>query len=198
MTRAGRATLAGLLLLALVLLAGATTVLAPRTASAPGSSSNPAPTLRSAPISTAPAASAASTAPAVSAASAAPAHYLLVIDFLAYAAEAVASDPIPGSPDAEDLVAIVGDPTVIGTAVTDLATADVDASSRCAFIDRATVDALARALNAHLPADQRIDPGSATSRSLLHWDAAEGYASLRIFVQDVAGSPSCADAGRRF
>jgi hypothetical protein len=186
-TRAGRASLAGLLLLALVVLAGATTVLAPRTASEPGSSSNAARTLRSSPA-----------APAASAASAAPAHYLLVIDFLAYAAEAVASDPIPGSPDAEDLVAIVGDPTVIGTAVTDLATADVDASSRCAVIDRATVDALARALNARLPADQRIDPGSATSRSLLHWDAAEGYASLRIFVQDLAGSPSCADAGKRY
>jgi len=188
-TRAGRATLAGLLLLAIVLLAGATTVLAPRAASTPQSTPNPARTLRSAPI---------STAPAASAASAAPAHYLLVIDLLAYAAEAVASDPILGSPDAEDMVAIVGDPTVIGIAVTDLATADVDASSRCAVIDRATVDALARALNARLPADQHIDPVSATSRSLLHWDAAEGYASLRIFVQDVAGSPSCADAGKRF
>jgi hypothetical protein len=127
----------------------------------------------------------------------APAH-LLVIDFLAYAAEAVASDPIPGSPDAEDLIALIGDPTSFGAEVTDQVDADADASSRCGVIEPTIVDALARALNARLPADQQIDPGAATSRSLLHWQAAGGYASLRIFAQDAAGSPSCAEAGTRF
>ena|GEM_PF-6294274 len=121
-----------------------------------------------------------------------------MIDFLAYAAEAVASDPIAGSPDAEDLIALIGDPISFGAEVTDQVDADADASSRCGVIEPTTVDALARAINARLPADQRIDPGAATSRSLIHWQVAGGYASLRIFAQDAAGSPSCADAGTRF
>jgi hypothetical protein len=136
--------------------------------------------------------------PSQASGSARPARYLLVIDFLAYAGEAVASDPIAGSPDAEELIAIIGDPTAFGSAVTDQAGGDVDASSRCGFVERTAVEALATALNGRLPKDQQIDPTAAESRALLHWDAAEGFASVRVFAQDRAASPSCADAGKRF
>jgi hypothetical protein len=44
----------------------------------------------------------------------------------------------------------------------------------------------------------RSGPNANASRSLLHWDAGEGFASVRIFAQDRAGGPSCADAGKRF
>jgi curli biogenesis system outer membrane secretion channel CsgG len=128
----------------------------------------------------------------------APTQYLLVIDLLSYAAEALASDPIAGSPDAEALIPIIGDPTALGSDVTDLATAELDASTRCAVVERRTVEALAAALNARLPADQQIDPDADSSRSLLHWEAADGFASLRVLAQDRAGSPSCGDAGTRF
>jgi hypothetical protein len=136
--------------------------------------------------------------PSPASAAAGAAHYLVVIDFLAYAGEAVASDPIAGSPDAEELIAIIGDPTAFGSAVTDQAGGDVDASSRCGVIDRAAVEALATALNGRLPKDQQVDPNADDSRALLHWDAAEGFASVRVFAQDRAASPSCADAGKRF
>ena len=131
-------------------------------------------------------------------AAAAPTQYLLVIDLLSYAAEALASDPIAGSPDAEALIPIIGDPTALGSDVSDPATAEVDASTRCAVVERRTVEALAAALNARLPADQQIDPDADSSRSLLHWEAADGFASLRVLAQDRAGSPSCGDAGTRF
>jgi hypothetical protein len=127
-----------------------------------------------------------------------PAHHLVVIDFLGHAGEALASDPIDGSPDVEELVAIIGDPTAFGTAVTDQADAGADSSGRCGVADRAAIEALAMALNDRLPADQRMDPNRGESRSLLHWKAAEGFASVRIFARDRAGSPSCADAGKRF
>jgi hypothetical protein len=127
-----------------------------------------------------------------------PAHYLVVIDFLAYAGEALVTDPIAGSPDAEELVAIIGDPTAFGAAVSDQANASVDSSRRCGVVDRAAIEALAKALNDRLPVDQRMGPNGTASRSLLHWDAAEGFASVRIFAQDRAGGPSCADAGTRF
>jgi len=185
-TRQRRAGLAALLLFGVLFVASSAAYLARPAAGRAVPSARPAP---SASVATAP-------APKSSAATA-PAH-LLVIDFLAYAAEAVASDPIAGSPDAEDLIALIGDPTSFGAEVTDQVDADADASSRCGVIEPTTVDALARALNARLPADQQIDPGAATSRSLLHWQVAGGYASLRIFAQDAAGSPSCADAGTRF
>jgi len=193
-SRQRRAGLAALPLFGVLLLASSNAYLAPPAADRAVPSARPAPSVATAP----PAADRAvpSARPAPSAATA-PTH-LLVIDFLAYAAEAVASDPIAGSPDAEDLIALIGDPTSFGAEVTDQVDADADASSRCGVIEPTTVDALARAINARLPADQRIDPGAATSRSLLHWQVAGGYASLRIFAQNVAGSPSCADAGTRF
>jgi hypothetical protein len=127
-----------------------------------------------------------------------PARYLVVIDFLAYAGEALASDPIGGGPDVEELLAIIGDPTAFGTAVTDQADSGADSSGRCGVVDRAAIEALAKALNDRLPGDQRMDPNRSESRSLLHWDAAEGFASVRIFAQDRAAGPSCADAGKRF
>lgn len=184
MTRQRRAGLAALPLFGVLLLASSAAYLAPPAADRAVPSARPAPSVATAPD------------PKSSAATA-PTH-LLVIDFLAYAAEAVASDPIAGSPDAEDLIALIGDPTSFGAEVTDQVDADADASSRCGVIEPTTVDALARAINARLPADQQIDPGAATSRSLLHWQVAGGYASLRIFAQDATGSPSCADAGTRF
>jgi hypothetical protein len=124
-------------------------------------------------------------------------RYLLVIDFLAYAAEAVTTDPIAGSPDAEELIPLIGDPIVFGAEVTDQPDTDVNASSRCGVIERSRIEAVAAALNPRLPADQQIDPSAPQSRALLHWNAAEGFASLRLFAQDGA-SPSCADAGKRF
>ncbi len=124
--------------------------------------------------------------------------YLVVIDFLAYAAEALASDPIAGSPDADELVAVMGDPMAFGAAVTDQAAVDENATSRCGAMDRTTVLALAELLNDRLPADQRIAIDLPESRSLLHWQAGEGFASLRVFARTAARSPSCADAGRRF
>jgi hypothetical protein len=144
--------------------------------------------------------SAGAAAPSAARAQAAPAptRYLLVIDLLSYAAEALASDPIAGSPDAEVLIPIIGDPTALGADVTDLSAAEVDSSTRCAVVERRTVEALAAALNARLPADQQIDPDADSSRSLLHWEAADGFASLRVLAQDRAGSPSCGDAGTRF
>jgi len=181
-----RAALAALLVFGVLFLASSDAYLARPAAGGAVSAALPAP---SASVATAPAPK--------SSVAVAPAH-LLVIDFLAYAAEAVANDPIPGSPDAEDLIALIGDPTSFGAEVTDQVDADADASSRCGVIEPTIVDALARAINARLPADQQIDPGAATSRSLLHWQAAGGYASLRLFAQDAAGSPSCADAGTRF
>ena len=124
-------------------------------------------------------------------------QYLVVIDLLSYAAEALTSDPIAGSPDAEELVSIIGDPTSLGSDVTSQDTAELGARTRCAVIERATVETLAAALNARLPADQHIDPNAGSSRSLLHWAAAEGFASLRIVARD-GGSPSCAEAGTSF
>jgi hypothetical protein len=185
-TRQRRAGLAALLLFGVLFLPSSAAYLARPAAGRAVPSTRPA---TSASVATAP-------APKSSVAKA-PAH-LLVIDFLAYAAEAVANDPIPGSPDVEDLIALIGDPTSFGAEVTDQVDADADASSRCGVIEPTIVDALARALNARLSADQRIDPAATTSRSLLHWQAAGGYASLRIFAQDAAGSPSCAEAGTRF
>jgi hypothetical protein len=144
--------------------------------------------------------SAVAATPSDARAQAAPArtHYLLVIDLLSYAAEALASDPIAGSPDAEALIPIIGDPTSLGSDVSDLAAEEADASTRCAVVERRTVEALAAALNARLPADQQIDRDADASRSLLHWAAADGFASLRVLAQDRAGSPSCGDAGTRF
>src|SRR5206468_4435354 len=84
---------------------------------------------------TQPSASSASRVPVVSP------RYLLVIDFLAYAGEAVATDPIAGSPDAEDLIPVLGDPTAFGAEVTDQAGADVDANSRCGVIEQAQIEA---------------------------------------------------------
>jgi hypothetical protein len=124
-------------------------------------------------------------------------HYLLVIDFLAYTAEAVASDPIAGSPDAEELIPLIGDPTAFGVGVQDEADGDVNASSRCGVISSGQVEMLATALNARLPSDQQFSADLAQTRSLLHWEAAEGFASLRVFAQ-ASGSPTCADAGKRF
>lgn len=123
--------------------------------------------------------------------------FLLVLDFLAYAGEAVASDPIAGHPDAADLIPLIGDPTAFGTKVTDLAGSDPDATSRCGVVPGTTVDALAASLAGRLPPDQQLGSAAAPRRALLHWAAAEGFLSVRLFARD-GNSPSCADAGKAF
>jgi hypothetical protein len=126
-----------------------------------------------------------------------PVTYVARLDFLAYAAEAVAVDPIAGSPDAAELIPLIGDPMRFGAPVIGQAVPDSDTSSRCGILERSKIELLARTLNGRLPADQQIDPAAPESRSLLHWAAAEGFASVRIFAQRATGSPSCRDAGSR-
>jgi hypothetical protein len=133
-----------------------------------------------------------------SAGSSSPPTYVAVLDFLAYAEEAVAVDPIAGSPDAAELIPVIGDPTRFGATIIGQAVPDDNASSRCGLLERSKIELLARTLNGRLPADQQIDPAASESRSLLHWAAAEGFASVRIFAQRATGSPSCGDAGGRF
>ena len=88
MTRQRRAGLAAIPLFGVLILASSAACLARPAAGGAVSAALAAP---SASVATAPAPK--------SSVAVAPAH-LLVIDFLAYAAEAVASDPIAGSPDA--------------------------------------------------------------------------------------------------
>jgi hypothetical protein len=127
---------------------------------------------------------------APAAASARVADYLLVLDFLPGIAEDVEVDPIAGHPDSDALVPILGEPTEFGAAVD----AESDANgglTRCGVVGRPIVEGLARALNGRVADDQRIDPAAPETRTLLHWSAAEGFASVRIFARDATSSPSC-------
>jgi hypothetical protein len=117
------------------------------------------------------------------------ADYLLVLDFLPGIAEEVEVDPIAGNPDSDSLSPILGEPSEFGA---EAASGQADGGlTRCGIVDRPTVEALARALNGRVAADQRIDPAATETRTLLHWSAAEGFASIRIFARGAASSPSC-------
>jgi hypothetical protein len=126
-------------------------------------------------------------------------RYLLVLDFLPYVSEALASDPVGGSPDVALLTPLIGEPTTFGTEVVDtVGSADPDSqtSSRCGVVDSASATRIASVLSPD-PATSELRLDARVSRSLLHWDIGEGYASLRIFRQ-TGSRPTCSDAGTAF
>lgn len=120
---------------------------------------------------------------------------LVVLDFLPQVAEEVEVDPIAGHPDSDELRPFLGEPTAFGSPVP-IAGGSVDgAVTRCGVVPLGTTRAIASALNGRLSSDQRVDPSAVESRTLLHWQAAEGYASLRIFAIAPGHRPTCAHAG---
>jgi hypothetical protein len=160
----------------------------------------PRPAAELAPAST-PAAAAASRVPtavapetAQVASTAADDGFLVVLDFLPQVAEEVEVDPIEGHPDSDELRPFLGEPTVFGAAVANAGATTDGAITRCGAVRPETVRAIAAALNDRLATDQRVDPTVVESRTLLHWHAAEGYASLRIFAIGPTHRPSCARA----
>ena len=120
--------------------------------------------------------------------------FLVVLDFLPQVAEEVELDPIEGHPDSDELKPYLGEPTVFGSPVAITGGSADGAITRCGAVRLETVRAIASALNGRLASDQRVDPTVVESRTLLHWHAAEGYASLRIFAIDPAHRPSCEHA----
>ena len=176
---------AGLTVVAVALLIGAIAVPRPATApsgstaSASGDAATPAASSRFGP------------AGAVQPTIRADDRSLVLLDFLPQVAEEVEVDPIDGHPDSDELTPFLGEPTAFGTAVVIGGSSDAGAITRCGLIARATVGSIAAAFNDRLAADQRVDPKAIESRTLLHWGAAEGFASLRIFSIDGANRPSC-------
>ena len=117
--------------------------------------------------------------------------FLVVLDFLPQVAEEVEVDPIEGHPDSDELKPFLGEPTVFGAPVAVAGGSADGAITRCGAVGLETVRAIASALNGRLSSDQRVDPAVVESRTLLHWQAAEGYASLRMFAIDPAHRLSC-------
>jgi len=137
---------------------------------------------------------AAARSPDVTAAASADADgtFLVVLDFLPQVAEEVEVDPIDGHPDSDELKPFLGEPTAFGAPVAVAGGGSADgAITRCGAVRLETVRAIASALNGRLASDQRVDPAAVESRTLLHWQAAEGYASLRVFAIDPGHRPSC-------
>ena len=117
--------------------------------------------------------------------------FLVVLDFLPQVAEEVEVDPIEGHPDSDELKPFLGEPTAFGAPVPVPGGSADGAIARCGAVRLETVRAIASALNGRLASDQRVDPAAVESRTLLHWQAAEGYASLRVFAIDPGHRPSC-------
>jgi hypothetical protein len=117
--------------------------------------------------------------------------FLVVLDFLPQVAEEVEVDPIEGHPDSDELKPFLGEPTAFGAPVPVPDGSADGAIARCGAVPLEMVRAIASALNGRLASDQRVDPAAVESRTLLHWHAAEGYASLRVFAIDPDHRPSC-------